>query len=311
MRLVPVFLMSLSHLVRFGSSGWTYEGWQGLVYLKQYTKTSFTQECLGEYCEYLYERAPCFRTVSNDATLYQPPTPKQLRKFLSQIPEDFEMCFKVWEEITIARYPKQPRYGEQAGQPNQNFLNAKLFTDRVLTPYREAKFASHTGPFLFELQRSEMSGEELCSRLHLFFSQLPKEFQYAVEIRNPSLMCPAYHQILDRHGVAHVYNHWSSMPSLAEQHRHMKFFTAPFTVVRLLTPLDMTYAAGKRRAEPYNKIVAELPEMRRDTVALVKQAIAENRRAYVIVNNRAEGNAPLTIQGLMKALKQGRTHQIF
>jgi hypothetical protein len=65
----------------------------------------------------------------------------------------------------------------------------------------------------------------------------------------------------------------------------------------------MSYETAKRRAEPYNKIVGELPEMRRDTVELVKKAMAEKRRAYVIVNNRSEGNAPLTIQALMKALQ--------
>jgi hypothetical protein len=58
-----------------------------------------------------------------------------------------------------------------------------------------------------------------------------------------------------------------------------------------------------KRAEPYNKIVGELPEMRRDTVDLVKKAMEEKRRAYVIVNNRSEGNAPLTIQALMVALQ--------
>ena len=52
-----------------------------------------------------------------------------------------------------------------------------------------------------------------------------------------------------------------------------------------------------------NKIVDELPEMRRDTIDLVKKAIAEKRQAYVVVNNRSEGNAPLTIQALMKALQ--------
>ena len=49
---------------------------------------------------------------------------------------------------------------------------------------------------------------------------------------------------------------------------------------------------------PYTKIVEELPEMRQQTVELVKKAVAENRRAYVLVNNRSEGNAPLTIQAL-------------
>ena len=53
-----------------------------------------------------------------------------------------------------------------------------------------------------------------------------------------------------------------------------------------------------KRAEPYTKIVEELPEMRRDTVELVRKAVAENRRAYVLVNNRSKGNAPLTVQPL-------------
>ena len=64
----------------------------------------------------------------------------------------------------------------------------------------------------------------------------------------------------------------------------METFTAPFTVLRLLTPLKMSYEAAKKRAEPYNKIVGELPEMRKETVNLVKQAVAENRqigRAHV------------------------------
>ena len=43
-----------------------------------------------------------------------------------------------------------------------------------------------------------------------------------------------------------------------------------------------------KRAEPHNKIVGELPEMRRDTVELVKMAVIENRRAYVLKNNRTD-----------------------
>lgn len=80
-------------------------------------------------------------------------------------------------------------------------------------------------------------------------------------------------------------------------------FTAPFTVLRLLTPLKMSYEAAKKRAEPYNKIVEALPEMRRDTVEMVKKAVREQRKAYVLVNNRSEGNAPLTIQALRNALQ--------
>lgn len=82
-------------------------------------------------------------------------------------------------------------------------------------------------------------------------------------------------------------------------------FTAPFTVLRLLTSLKMSYEAAKKRAEPYTRIVEELPEMRRETVDLVKKAIEEKRQAYVLVNNRSEGNAPVTIQALVRALQSG------
>ena len=43
--------------------------------------------------------------------------------------------------------------------------------------------------------------------------------------------------------------------------------------------------------------------MRKDMVSLVKQAVAENRCAYVLVNNGSEGNAPLTVQTLSDLLR--------
>ena len=93
------------------------------------------------------------------------------------------------------------------------------------------------------------------------------------------------------------------MPSLLEQHRKIRTFTAPFTLLRLLTPLKMSYEAAKKRAEPYNKIVGEVPDMRRETLILIKDAVRNNRQAYVLVNNRLEGNAPLTGQVLTDLLR--------
>lgn len=298
--------MPLSPLIRFGTSTWTYEGWQGQIYTRKYTKTSFTRECLGEFCQYLYRGQPLFRTVGNDATFYRPPSANQLTRYLTQIPEDFQMCFKVWEELTIPTYAKHARYGSRAGQVNPNFLNADAFTKLVLQPYRDAQFGPNTGPFLFEFQRHGMPAEEFIGKLDDFFDSVSAEFRYAVEIRNAGLLGPRYHDMLRAHGVAHVYNHWSYMPPLAEQHQRMKTMTAPFTVIRLLTPLKMTYEAAKKRAEPYDKIVGELPEMRKDTVSLIQEATAENRSTYILVNNRAEGNAPLTIQALIDRLQTER-----
>jgi hypothetical protein len=60
--------------------------------------------------------------VGNDSTFYRPETANQLRHYFNSIPEDFEMCFKVWEELAIPTYAKQTRYGPKAGQPNPRFL---------------------------------------------------------------------------------------------------------------------------------------------------------------------------------------------
>ena len=70
----------ISGLVRFGTSTWTYEGWQGQVYKKTYAANSFTRDCLAEYGQYLYNGQPLFRTVGNDSTFYRPPTTGQLTR---------------------------------------------------------------------------------------------------------------------------------------------------------------------------------------------------------------------------------------
>ena len=56
------------------------------------------------------------------------------------------------------------------------------------------------------------------------------DFRYAVEIRSAGLLGPDYRKVVEHHGVAHVYNYWSYMLPLLEQHQHMEdCFTAPCT----------------------------------------------------------------------------------
>lgn len=89
------------------------------------------------------------------------------------------------------------------------------------------------------------------------------------------------------------------MSPLAKQNQRLSgYFTAPFVVFRLLTPLGMKYEAAVQRAEPYNKIVKPFPEMRKYTLQLVSEAMGQHWRAYVLVN----GSAPLTVQALVDRL---------
>ena len=44
--------------------------------------------------------------------------------------------------------------------------------------------------------------------------------------------------------------------------------------------------------------------MHQQTVSLVKEAVGKKVRAYGLVNNRAEGNAPITVQALQDRLRE-------
>lgn len=287
---------------RFGTTSWAYEGWQGLVYRRTYPKHRFSQDALAEYAAYAVHGAPLFSTVGIDHAFYRPAGAKQLARYAAQVPDEFRFCSKVWEEITVPSYANLPRYGVRAGKPNPRFLDAGAFKDLVLQPALEG-LGPKLGPFIFEFQRWGIEPDGFLDRLDAFLEQLPPGPAYAIEVRNPAILGPRYRDILRAHAAAHVYNHWTAMPPLSEQHQRLTgSFTAPFTVLRLLTPLGLAYEKAVERYQPYDRIVQPQPRMREDTIALVKQATAGGTSAYVLVNNRSEGCSPLTVQALVEAL---------
>ena len=94
-------MAALSPLIHFGTSTWTYEGWQGIVYHKEYPKGRFKQDCLAEYATPQYNGEPLFGTLGFGFTFCGTPTPQQLAHYGAQFPTGFQVCSKVWEEITM------------------------------------------------------------------------------------------------------------------------------------------------------------------------------------------------------------------
>ena len=113
--------------VRFGTSSWAYEGWQGLVYQRTHPKSRFSADTLAEYTRYVVEGRPLFKTVGIDHSFYRPAGAKQLAHYADQVPEDFRFCSKVWEELTIPTYAKHARYSAKAGKANPRFLDVGVF----------------------------------------------------------------------------------------------------------------------------------------------------------------------------------------
>lgn len=294
--------MSTQPRLRFGTSSWAYAGWQGLVYHRAYPQGRFSKDCLSEYADYRPQGTPLFQTVGIDHTFYRPGTTEQFAHYAAQVPPDFRFCQKVWEEITIPLYARHPRYGVKGGTVNPRFLDVGALRDLVLRPW-QAGLGERAGPCIFEFQRHGLPPAELLAKLDAFLGQLPPGIQYGVEVRNPVLLGPRYVAILRAHRVAHVYNHWTIMPPLATQHEKLgKAFPADYVLFRLLTPLGLSHSEAVERYAPYSRLQQPLPQMRQDTTRLVRQALDEAKAVYVLVNNRAEGCAPITIQELAKAL---------
>ena len=254
---------------------------------------------LGEYAKW-----PLFRTVGVDSSFYGPPKATTLANWAKVLPDDFRAVSKVWERLTAYRFSGE-REKADAGRRNPDWLNAELFRDEIWNLYR-ASFGRHTGPFVFEFQtiaqRDRISPDEFASRLDGFLGELPEEGAYAVEVRNEEFLTPAYFAVLREHDVAHVFNSWTRMPSLGEQLDLPEAVTGRFLVARALLRPGRRYAEAVDRFAPYDRIREPNPRLRADLVRLARLAAALRVPAYLLVNNRAEGSAPLTITAVARML---------
>jgi uncharacterized protein YecE (DUF72 family) len=288
--------------ILIGGSSWKYEGWLGQIYRRErylargrFSKKLFEAECLREYSE-------VFPTVCGDFAFYQFPTTEFWSKLFGHTPEHFQFAFKVPEQITCKVFPTHPRYGAQAGRENEAFLDARVFEEmflRPLLPHRRK-----TALLIFEFgafgPRSFRDVSAFVERLDPFLAQLPAEFRYAVEIRNPGFLQPDYFSCLRAHNVAHVYNAWSKMPELRHQIAIAGSATADFQVCRALLRHGRVYEEAVDAFAPYREVQDPNPEARESMRVLIGRARENKQFLFLFVNNRLEGNAPSTILSLVE-----------
>jgi hypothetical protein len=99
-----------------------------------------------------------------------------------------------------------------------------------------------------------------------------------------------------------VFNWWTRTPDLLEQWEAARPLPADFAVARILVPPGVPYEQAVERFRPYDRILAPREDMRRDVVRLVRHITEAGADAFILVNNRSEGCAPLTIRALAREL---------
>jgi uncharacterized protein YecE (DUF72 family) len=292
--------------VYVGTSSWKYEGWFDQLYTParyeyrgKVARTRFQRECLSEYAE-------VFKTVCVDAAYYTFPSRNYLEGMASVVTPDFRFAFKVTDAITLKKFPNLDRFGDRAGKPNENFLNADLFATAFLGPCEHIR--PNVGLLMFEFSRFWPSdyehGRDFVADLDSFFGKLPKGWPYGVELRNSHWLRAEHFGCLTRHGVTHVFNSWEGMPPVREQLALPGSRTNPSLVAaRFLLKPGRQYEDAVKLFQPYDRVKEPNPEARAAGKALIAEGktAGPERTTFIYVNNRLEGNALETIAAMMDA----------
>jgi uncharacterized protein YecE (DUF72 family) len=290
-----------SRQIYIGTSSWKYEGWCGQIYTREkystrgrFSRKRFEAECLSEYAE-------TFPIVCGDFSFYQFPADEFWQKLFASAGPRLQFAFKVPEEITVREFPAHPRYGPRGGESNETYLNAELFAAGFLGPLD--RFRPQVALLVFEFGTFGKRGYEdvgaFLRDLEPFLSALPQGWRYSVEVRNAEFLVPEYFACLREHGVAHVYNAWTRMPDLEDQMAIEESQTAGFTVTRALLRRGRSYEEAVAQLSPYGTILDENTRTREAIREQIRKTREQRRSAYIFVNNRLEGNAPLTIEAII------------
>jgi uncharacterized protein YecE (DUF72 family) len=258
-----------------------------------------------------YARHPLLRTVGIDRTYYAPLALDDIRAYAEALPDGFRACIKAPAAVTSRVVPS---FGAARGggpaPDNPDFLSVERLIADLLEPLAVG-FHGHVGPIVLEFPPATRAHAEspatFLDALERFVEGLPREFAYAVELRDRALLTPAYAALLARHGLAHTYNYWSAMPMPLTQAAIVPPETQPFVVVRLLLRPGTWYEDQRDRFTPFDRIVAPDPAMRDEVVELTTRALKRGMTVYVLVNNKAEGSSPLTIEAIAERVAEAWT----
>jgi uncharacterized protein YecE (DUF72 family) len=315
-----------------GTASDRYAGWIGQIYSegryekgitrrshkvgdKTFNEETLPVESVTEYFEH-------FPLLEIDYTFYRPllessgnPTQNfHVLKNYRQHMKDGDFVLLKAPQMVIAR---KLRRGS-AFVENENYLKADIFTKQF---YKLA--VEILGPCLngiifeqkYHPKNDRFPPAKLAQDLDEFFSNIPKDTRYHIELRTEAYLVDPVFEVLKKHGVGLVFSHWTWLPPLRKQFAKakMEFFNSgKQAVIRLITPLRMSYEESYAKAFPFDKMINGMLdlEMIEDTVKIVNEAIKDKIQVNLIINNRAGDNAPLIAQKIADRLHSEKQQRL-
>lgn len=277
-------------MLRIGTCSWKYDSWEGIIYsdkaklnyLKEYSQHYNTVE-VDQWFWSLFEGSPL-----------KMPEPHVVENYAESVPDDFKFTVKLPNSLTLTHYYKSKKQ-------NPYFLSPELFNEfiKLLTPIH-----NKLGPLMlqFEYMNKEKmpSLSELTDRLELFISKIDRNFQLAIEIRNPWYLNKYYFDFLQRNNLSHVFLQGYFMPPVFESFSKFKDKISNPTIIRLHGP-DRKGIEDETGGN-WNEIVAPKDDELKTVRQMVEYFISKEVDVFVNVNNHYEGSAPLTIKKILESI---------
>jgi len=309
----------LHPLLYLGTCSDRYSGWIGQIYTEEkyrgriisrtnkMGKLSFKEEVLPvnsvrEYFEH-------FRVLEVDYTFYsllldEKGQPTKIYRVMERYREHLGKYDYIVAKVPQVICAQKLRLKQGAFRDNPDYLNAEIFARRFYEPIADILGEQLLG-LLFEqeYQRAEerTAPGSMASELDTFFSAVPKDDRYQIELRTESYLSEPVLRILEKHGVGQVLSHWTWLPPLFKQFAlcGRRFFNSRNTlIIRLSTPIGVRYEKAYIKAHPFDRMVEGMLQkpMVKETARIAREAVEQGIGVVIVTNNRAGGNAPMIAQ---------------
>lgn len=306
--------------VYLGTSSWSFPGWRSIVYRDDHREGQLARGGLAAL-----SRHPILRAAGIDRGFYKPLMQDEYAAYARQVPPHFRFVVKA--PALVADAVVRGEHGAPTAD-NPHFLDVQAATESFVEPalrgLRHADGTSLAGPLVFQFSplpapmlRGD-GGPAFVERLGEFLMQLPRSVDgatplYAVELRNAELLTPRLVRTLRDAGARLCVGIHARMPQAVRQCAALRAMDAAAEegdawklkgplVVRWSLHAGFRYDEARDKYAPFDRIVdADL--VTRGTLShLVHVALRSGQSAYIIVNNKAEGSAPLSCIELARAI---------
>ena len=269
--------------LKIGTCSWKYESWQGLVY-PEFGNYNYLEEYSKKYNSVEIDQWFWSLHPNNKITL---PKHNVVEEYFNSTPDEFKFTIKIPNSVTLTHPYKSKEI-------NKHFLSLDLM-EAFLDSINLLKPKVGMLMFQFEyLNKQKISSQlEFQQRLEELFAKLNRDYNYAVEIRNPNYLNKEMFSFLNNHDISFVFLHGYYMPPIFETFSKFSKYIKNKTVIRL-HGFDRKGIELKTK-KIWNEIVDPKDEDIIKLTEMLNYLLDQKVDTFLNVNNHYEGSAPLTI----------------